>query len=450
MSTSVRIGRRRVLQGGFAAATLIHTSFAFAEDDSPEALARDAYVWGYPLVSFGRYRDAYLAKGNPLNRFVAQQALTTPAARTGGPNVDTIYGYTWLDLRQGPQILQVPDVGDRYYSIQFLDMYADSFAYVGRRATGTKAGAYALVGPGWTGKLPAGVKTILCPTPDVMTFSRTYVRDEADIPAARDIESRYAFGDLADYPKAARPPILTDAVPLPPILDLVSAGAGYFDELCQRLAEDPPAGDDRAHLARFAKIGIAPGAKPSTDPKLKAIFEAAVPVADKLVKTAQYVVTINGWTSNFSMVAFPKDPLLRASANKFGPGAHVPEEALYFSLDRGPDGQILNGARNYVLRFAKGQLPPVDAFWSLTAYTTVMSLIENPINRYAIKGGMKDLAFGPDGSLELRIQHAQPAQGTANWLPVPEGPFRLVLRTYQPKPEVLNQTYKLPPVTMAS
>jgi hypothetical protein len=449
MSIFAPIGRRRVLQTGLAAA-LARSPLAFADDDSPEALARDAYVWGYPLVSFGRYRDAYLAKGNPLNQFVAQPELTTPAARTGGPNVDTIYGYTWLDLRAGPQILQVPEAHDRYYSIQFLDMYADSFAYVGRRATGTKAGAYAIVGPGWTGKLPDGVKAIQSPTPDVMTFSRTYVRDEDDIAAARDIESHYAFSDLAHYPKPALPPILDRDVPLPPILDLVSAGAGYFDELCQRLAQDPPAGDDRAQLARFAKIGIAPGAKPSADPTLKAIFEAAVPVADKLVKTAQYGVVINGWSSNFRMVAFINDPLLRASANKFGPGAHVPEEALYFSLDKGPDGQVLNGAHSYVLRFPKGELPPVDAFWSLTAYTPVMSLIENPIQRYAIKGGMKDLAFGPDGSLELRIQHAQPAQGTANWLPVPEGPFRLVMRTYQPQAAVLNQTYKLPPVTMAS
>jgi hypothetical protein len=150
------------------------------------------------------------------------------------------------------------------------------------------------------------------------------------------------------------------------------------------------------------------------------------------------------------MVSFPKDPLLRASSNKYGPGAHIPEEGLYFNADRGLDGQPLSGARNYVLRFPKGHMPPVDAFWSLTAYSPTMSLIENPIMRYAIKGGMPGLMHEPDGSLEIRIQHQQPTQGLTNWLPVPEGPFRLVLRTYQPRPEILNQNYKLPPIALAS
>ena len=236
---------------------------------------------------------------------------------------------------------------------------------------------------------------------------------------------------------------------LPPILDLSSSGAGYFDELCQRLAADPPRGGDVAHLKRFAAIAIAPGAHPSADARLAGVLAAAVPAADKQVKTAQYGTVINGWFVNFSMIGFPKDPLLRASSNKYGPGAHIPEEGLYFNADKGPDGQPLSGARNYVLRFPKDGAPPVDAFWSLTAYSPTMSLIENPIKRYAIKGNMSGLIKAPDGSLEIHIQHAQPAGGTANWLPVPDGPFRLVLRTYQPRADILNQSYKLPPLTIA-
>ncbi len=447
MSNIHQLTRRRALQTG--AAALLPTP-AWATADTPESLARDAYIWGYPLVLFGRYLDTYKAQGNPLNQFMVQTVLSTPTTPGGGPNVDTIYGYTWLDLRAGPQILYVPDVGDRYYSIQLIDMYSDCFAYVGRRATGTKAGAYAIVGPHWKGSLPKGVTPIRSTTDDVMAFTRTAVRDDGDMPAVRDIQGQYAFGDLSDYPHASRFPIVKQEVPLPKILDLSGSGASFYDELCARLAADPPRPEERAALKRFAKIGIGPGKRPSTDPALKAAFEAAIPVADRLIKTAQYGVLVNGWYVNLRMVSFPKDPLLRASSVKYGPGAHVPEEALYFNADNGPDGQPLNGAHKYTLRFPKDGLPPVNAFWSLTCYGPTMNLTANPIDRYAIRGQTPGLVFGPDGSLELQIQHAMPAQGKANWLPVPEGTFRLVLRTYQPKPEVLTQAYKLPPVVIVS
>jgi hypothetical protein len=446
----LEITRRRVLQGGLAA-TLPAWRHVMAADPDGD-IARDAYIWGYPLVMFGRYLDAYKAAGNPLNQFLVQSAMSTPATPGGGPNVDTIYGYTWLDLRAGPQILSVPDVGDRYYSVQLIDMYSDVFAYVGRRATGTKAGAYAIVGPSWEGSLPKGVTAIKAPTDDVMAFTRTYVADAHDLPAVKTLQNQFAFGDLADYPNATRPPVAMAEVPLPPILDLSGAGVGFFDELCARLVADPPRLDDSEVLNRFAHIGIGPGRKPSAEagPALRAALESAIPPADKQIKTVQYGSVINGWYVNFSMVSFPKDPLLRASSAKYGPGGHVPEEGLYFNTDKGPDGQPLMGAKNYVLRFPTGQLPPVDAFWSLTCYSPTMSLVENPIHRYAIKDRTPDLKLGPDGSLELRIQHTQPGQGIANWLPTPDGPFRLVLRTYQPGKTILDRTYNLPPLEIAS
>src|ERR1700743_2937913 len=152
MALSQWITRRRLLQAGLAAVTLPYGLPVSAEvDEDPEALARDAYIWGYPLVLFGRYLDAYRQKGNPINQFIVQSALSTPATPGGGPNVDTIYGYTWLDLRAGPQILHLPADPGPYYLTHLIDMYGDTFAYVGSRATGHKAGAYAIVGPRWKG-----------------------------------------------------------------------------------------------------------------------------------------------------------------------------------------------------------------------------------------------------------------------------------------------------------
>ena len=442
---------RRGFLGTSAGAALIGLRPALAAAAvNQEALARDAYIWGYPLVLFGRYRDDYRQQGNPLNQLIVQTSLSTPATPGGGPNVDTIYGYTWLDLRAGPQVLHVPEAQDRYYSIQLIDMYSDSFAYVGRRATGTRAGTFAIIGPFWKGKLPKGLKAIRSPTDDVICFSRTAVADDADLPAALAVQGQYGFGDLVDFPNAVRLPVARDHMPLPPILDLSKSGAGFFDELCNRLTENPPRAEEHARLKRFAPIGIGPGRQPSANAELKATLEAAIPAADLLVKTVQFGKLINGWAVNFSMVSFPKDPLLRASSVKYGPGGHVPEEALYFNADKGPDGQPLNGARNYALRFPNGQLPPVDAFWSLTVYGPMMNLTENPINRYAIRGQTPGLVFADDGSLTLRIQHTAPAEGNANWLPVPAGPFRLIMRTYQPKRAVLTQAYKLPPIAVAS
>ena len=436
MTTPVAATRRTILQAGLAllAGARLARGAPTETAEAPEALARDAYQ----------------RLGNPLNRFVAQSVLSTPSTPGGAPGTDTIYGYTWLDLRAGPQLLHVPDAHDRYYSIQLIDMYSDVFAYVGRRATGTKAGVFAIAGPGWTGSLPAGVALIRAPTADVITFTRTFVRDDADLPAARDLQSRFAFGDLADFPGAPRTTIAEEAVPLPPVLDLSGAGASFYDELCTPLAADPPRPEDRDALMRFAPIGIGPGRRPSTDAALKPVLEAAAPIADKLIKTAQYGTVVNGWYVNFSITGFPKDPLLRASSVKYGPGGHIAEEALYFNLDRGPDGQPLDGTKRYTLRFPAGGTPPVDAFWSLTAYTPAMGLVDNPIGRYAIKDRTQGLVHGADGSLEIQIQHAQPDRSSANWLPVPAGQFRLVLRTYQPRPEILSRSYTMPPVVIVS
>jgi hypothetical protein len=455
MSIYPWITRRRALQTG-AAAALAGIPVARASSETPtdqtDALARKAYIWGYPLVMFGRYRDAYKQQGNPLNQFLVQTALSTPSTPGGGPGTDTLYGYTWIDLRGGPQILHVPDTGQRYYSIQLIDMYSNIFAYVGRRTTGTKAGAFAVVGPRWKGSLPSGVKAIRSPTDDVIAFTRTFVLDDADTEAARDVQSQFAFGDLSDYPRAVRFPVAKEEVPLPPVLDLSRVGIGFYDELCAGMIAAPPPSSDHDTLQGFAQIGIAPGRKPSgsANPDMKKSLEAAIPVADKVIKTAQFGTQVNGWYVNFSIVSFPKDPLLRASSVKYGPGGHVAEEALYFNIDKSPDGQPLTGERSYALRFPGGGLPPVDAFWSLTLYDAAMHLAENPIQRYAIKDRTPGLVYGADRSLEIQIQHAPPAPGNANWLPTPSGPFRLVLRTYQPRRELLTQAYRLPPLVLVS
>jgi len=447
------LNRRRFLQlAGITTAGIGAMPFAryanAAVSDEPSAIAQDAYIWGFPLVLMQRYAGSARQKDIPLNRFLGKQHLSRPADKIVGPNIDTLYGYAWVDLTTEPQILHVPDTNDRYYSIQMVDAYANTFRYVGRRATGTKEGTYAIVGPKWQGALPTGVQRIDAPTNLVLAFTRTLVSGDADLPVAQSIQRQYALAPLSAYPRIHAAEELADAdLSLFPIPHFGNLGLEFFDNLAIGLATAPPPTDDLAYVRRFAKVGVEPASHPSKlqDQTILSALRDAVPAADDRIRKADYSTPVNGWTVNYKITNFIRDPLLRASVNRFGPAAHIAQEALYFNAK--PEGQPLSGANQYVLKFSAGALPPVDAFWSLTLYNAAdFALVENPINRYSIGDRTAGLVYGPDGSLEIQIQNQAPAQGNSNWLPAPEGRYQLILRTYQPKPALFNGTYKLPPL----
>jgi hypothetical protein len=451
MSNLSELNRRRFLQLAGVAAGIGAMPFAkyanAADSDETSAIAQDAYIWGFPLVLVQWYLDLARQKNVSINRFVGKQHLSRPEDKSVGPNIDTLYGYSWLDLTKEPQLLHVPDTNDRYYSIQLLDAYANTYAYVGRRATGTKEGTYAIVGPNWQGALPAGVKRIDAPTNVGLAFTRTLVAGDADLPAAQAIQRQYALAPLSAYPRINPADELADAdLSLFPITHLSTLGLQFFDNLAAGLVTAPPPADDLASVSRFAKVGIEPASHPSQlqDQTILSALRDAVPAADARIRKADYSTKLNGWSVNYKITNFIKDPLLRASVNQYGPAAHIAQEALYFSAK--PEGQPLRGANKYVLKFNAGGLPPVDAFWSLTLYGADFSLVENPINRYSIGDRTAGLVYSADGSLEIQIQNQAPGQGKSNWLPAPAGPYQLILRTYQPKPALFNGNYKLPPL----
>jgi hypothetical protein len=391
--------------------------------------------------------DLARQKNVALNRFYGKQHLSKPSDKAVGPNIDTLYGFAWLDLASEPQLIRVPDTNDRYYCIQLIDAYANTFQYIGRRATGTTEGTYAIVGPVWKGTLPAGVQRIDAPTNLVLAFTRTLVAGDADLPAAQSIQRQYTLAPLSAYPRIHTPDEIADAdLSLFPIPHFGARGVEYFDDLAAGLAAAPPPADDLAAVRRFAKVGIEPGGHPSRSqdqPTLSSLRES-VPVADARMKKADFSTRLNGWRVNYKVTNFIKDPLLRAAVNQYGPATHIAQEALYFSAK--PEGQPLSGANKYVLKFSAGGLPPVDAFWSLTLYGAGFLLVENPINRYSIGDRTAGLVYGADGSLEIQIQNQSPERGNSNWLPAPAGPYTLVLRTYQPRPSLFNGSYQLPPL----
>jgi hypothetical protein len=416
--------------------------------DEAVAIGKEAYIWGSPLVLTEGYLQLAIDSHVPLNRFTLSTRLSTPADKVAGPNVDTLYGLAWLDLTPAPQILHVPDTNGRYYSIQLIDTYANSFDYVGRRVTGTKEGRFAITGPGWKGELPPGVRRIEAPTNHMLALTRTLVAGEKDLPAAQAVQAQYTLTTLDASSQAPQPLLTTEsAIRTFPIRNLQERGPRFFDDLGSALHNDPPP-TENAPLNRFAEVGIGPDRRPTQlqSPTVVSALREAVPAAADLIKKADYATRVNGWSVNYKITNFIKDPLLRASVNRLGPGAHVAQEALYFHAVGASDGQPLSGASRYLLRFPPGQLPPADAFWSLILYGPDFYLVENAINRYSIGDRTEGVKTNADGSLDIRIQHEPPKEGISNWLPAPAGGFQLILRTYQPRLALFNGDYKVPPI----
>jgi len=427
---------------------------AMAETDLRQ-LADDAAIWGFPLVFFGLYLDAAMANGVAFNRFYMASRIADAKSKAVGPNIDTLNGRAWLDLDREPQVIAVPDTADRYYTVQLQDMYMNSFAYIGRRTTGTKAGAFAITPPGWSGTLPDGVAAIPAPTTRVLAFVRTLVTSPDDLPEARAINAAMSLGPLSAWPAGqAASPVEDGALDvfqpasrakgLLPHQEVAKLGAKFFDRLDSLLKQFPPSPGDAAQAARFAPLGLGGSRDPAaTDAVLAEAVEAGISRAVRSVQSWPE----NGWLRRRNVEGTPRDPLIRAADNVYGPGTQVAGESVFWNLRQGPDCEVLNGAKQYRMKFGPGELPPVDAFWSLTLYDGNYFLFGNRLDRYGISDRTQALHFEADGSLEIRVQASEP-DAPSNWLPAPEGPFQLVFRTYQPRTAILNGDYKLPPLEL--
>jgi hypothetical protein len=413
-------------------------------------IGTQAYIWGYSLVVLKRtLRKSAARRGIPLNQFVHTERLATPESKAVvSPNTDTLYSSAWLDLRQEPIILHVPNTQGRYYSVQLMDAYTNSFAYVGRRVTGTKAGNYAIVGPTWRGTLPSNVKAIESPTNTVWSLVRILVEGEDDLPIVRALQQQYTLTSLSKYRGSAP---LGQVFPSSLPQANASSSLQFYDELSAALQDDPPPKDENPLLNLFAQVGIGASRIPSQEIKDQATLNGlkqAILAAERLIdeKVSNLGTMVNGWTVNYKIGTYGKDYLLRAAVAKTGLGANIPEESVYFRSNVDGTGKPLSGANRYVLRFMPGRLPPVDAFWSLTIYSSDGFLVPNPINRYSIGDRTKGLRYNTDGSFDIYIQQQVPVGKESNWLPAPTQGFYLSLRAYQPRAEVLTGAYKVPPL----
>lgn len=430
--------------------------------------AIDAYIYGYPLITFDMARKQQTnvvvpdEEHAPMGQLIkVRKYLDVDNHCCAAPNQDTLYTMAWLDVTAEPYVFGLPDMGVRYAIFPMHDGFSEVIMVAGSGNTGTGPQAYVITGPGWTGSIPDGLTQVKSPTGIVWILGRIYCTGtQEDYTAVNKLQDNIIVLPLSAYGKPYSPPKgIVD-----PSFDMKTAVRKqvndmdintYFDYLARLLKTNPPKAEDAELVARMAKIGLLPGEDFDKD-KLGFIDSVLLNTVPKLglLEMARYMKkqkTTNGWLYFTEGVGnFGTNYVLRGMANLLGPGWNRPREAVYPIAKKDIDGHKLNGAKHsYTIHFPKGQLPPVEAFWSLTMYDNDMFLVPNAINRYTMSN-RDTFITNKDGSIDLYLQAESPGKDKeTNWLPAPKGSFTLVLRLYDPPktaPTILDGSWKPPAV----
>src|SRR5271165_4812053 len=439
------------------------------------AIGVDAYLYFYSLVTMDITRKQLTnvehGKGinGPMNSFV-----NLPEYPPGDmkvvvrPNFDTLYSSGWLDLTKEPVVVSVPDTGGRYYLLPMLDVWTDVFASPGWRTTGTAAGNFIVVPPGWRPdlrdrlieefKLPKDTQRIDAPTPYVWIIGRTKTDGPEDYDAVHKIQAGYKITPLSQWGKAPEPvqvkvdPTIDMKTPPKIQVDTMTAGE-FFAYAAELMKVNPPHITDEPIIAVLKRcLGFEVGKSfdiDKVDPAVKKALERVPQGALELMKwkVPTLARVVNGWSMNTdTMGVYGNYYLKRAIVTQFGLGANLPEDAIYPMNLGDESGKPLDGGSNYVLHFDRGATPPVNAFWSVTLYDAQGYQVANGLNRFAVSSWMP-FKYNADGSLDLYFQNASPgADKEANWLPAPTGPFNLTMRLYAPKSDALTGKWNPPPI----
>ncbi|MCY1330884.1 hypothetical protein D9M69_165320 [compost metagenome] len=442
-----------------------------ADQDELLQIAKDAYVYGYSLMTTEVTRvqmtnvDKVDNEHAPMGQFFNVKRYP-PAGYRGvsAPNADTLYSIAWADLSE-PQVFSHPDMGDRYYLMPMYNLWMTIFDSPGARTAGGAAANYLLTGPGWEGKVPEGMKQIKSATRKMLILGRTYADGtEKDYEAVNALQAQLKLTPLSAWgkpytPKAPavdpNPGFSMTAKPQEVILGMSTET--YFNKLAELMCEAaPPAAEDGAILVRMAKLGIEP-CKPfklgNLDSALQAKLSDLPEVALKEIGANQGTLghKVNGWTYTKGLGVYGTDYMKRAVVAAFGWPANVERDAVYPYTEVDSDGQKLNGANKYTLTFPKGQTPPANGFWSITMYEIDKGwwFVPNPLSKFTVSA-RNDLQYNADGSLTLYFQHQSPGKDKeANWLPAPQGDFLPMMRMYWPKegnPSILDGSWTPPQI----
>lgn len=429
--------------------------------DNLKDLIFTAYEYAFPLLMMEYTRkqatNVKNAQENPTkaphNQFAHYRKF--PAADDKSVvrfNFDTLYSFAWLDLTDGPIVFTTPNSPEKYHLIPMLDMWSDVFFVPGTRTTDGIGRGFLIAPTGWTGDVPENLELIYSPTPYIWVMGRIQTDGESDYENVHAIQDQLAITPLKYWGKEYTPEDQDvdsnfDMVTDPQALVWNLSGEKFFAEFSKLLTINPPHYNDYPILGQLQKIGIQRDGSFSPTDEVKEILDEAIQLAQKdiIVAITDGLLGISrnswAWMQNGSG-AYGTSYRLRAMVAFAGLGCNLPEDALYPNLAVDKNGNLLDGNKKYTLTFPKGELPPADAFWSLTLYDKKGFHVPNELNRFAI-GDRDDLVFEDDGSLVLTIQHEKP-ENVNNWLPAPKELFELTMRLYSPGKKVFSEGLFLP------
>ena len=426
-------------------------------------LGAEAYLYGYPLVMMETTRiqsAKYIGPENQLR--MVRQFPNAQFKDVVRPNVDTLYTTAFISMKEGPWAFEMPANNKRYELMPFMDAWTNVFASPGTRTSGNQGATYLLAGPEWNGQVPKGMTLLKSPTDMVWLIGRTQTNGTADFATVHELQNRLrltkwlqppdSLSASTDSKRDAQAGWQVSTEPsLPPVAQMKALNTTeFFNRLMKLMVSNPPSPEDAPLLARLAQLEIKPGQAVHLSGSNALSFSLGRWIANQRVMKALNTKAQDGsWSyPPLNLGRYGTDYNTRAAVAMVGLGANLPEDAVYPNTALDHQGQALNGKHRYRLHFAANALPPVKAFWSITAYGADEFLIDNPLQRFAI-GDRDPLVFNADGSLDLWVQATPPSQkeAAANWLPVQmSAPFLLNARLYWPEDKALNGQWKMPVV----
>jgi len=430
-------------------------------------LAKFIYLWGWPMVNvhnrlalFSQLKEPMYAGGvlpmAPPNGLCMLTDYIKPEQRAVAcPNQDVVYGFGSGDFRIEPIVVQVPDFGDRFWVYQICDLRTDAFASIGKMYN-TKPGFYLIAGTDWNDEVPDGINGVLrCPTAMALVLPRVFQTDDPeDKKAIQPLISQIAVYPLSKFDGKMKITDWTKTKSTPPDN---SGGAEtkwvkpetFFDQLPDIINEVPARLGEEALYAQISGLLDAI----AKSPKLKDVaIKAAMDSEENIVHPLFQFINVgypvkNNWTTQGNGAEFGADYLTRAACAKANIFVNKPNETKYIYQDRDASGARLDGNNSYSIKFAKGELPPVKGFWSLTLYSKEHFFVPNELNRYSLGTKNKNLQFDADGSLTIYMQNTPPEESKRNnWLPAPKEAFSLYIRCYWPDESIVEDKWTPPPV----